>query len=239
LDINAQTALVTGGSAGIGKAIAERLAREGAHVVVADIDRAAADRGTFLEVDVTDQSAVKRMIEQAEPTILVNNAGGYQAPVFPDAPIEHWRRAVELNLGSVMNAIHFAVPPMARRGGGAIVNIGSSAGLGLGPHPGPEYAAAKAAVVRLTASLESLAERGIRVNCVCPHTVATPAVRARIAEIESRGEPLPPDLAVELIEPDDVADAVVELIADEALAGRVMVLRGGTPRRLLPNAALD
>jgi NAD(P)-dependent dehydrogenase (short-subunit alcohol dehydrogenase family) len=146
---------------------------------------------------------------------------------------------MELNLGSAMRAIQFAVPLMAERGAGAIVNIGSSAGLGFGPHPSPEYAAAKAAVIRLTAALASLEERGIRVNCVCPHTVGTSSVRARIAKLESRGEPLPPDLAVELIEPDEVADAVLELIADDALAGRVVVLRGGRPRHVLPKEAFD
>lgn len=235
--ISGQTALVTGGAAGIGRAIAERLAREGAEVVVADIDPAAADRGPFLEVDVTDESAVERMVAHINPSILVNNAGGYDMPVFPDAPIEHWRQTMELNLGAVMRAIHFVVPLMERREAGAIVNIGSSAGIGFGRHPGPEYAAAKAAVVRLTAALESLAERGIRVNCVCPHTVGTPAVRARIAELQSRGEPLPEDLAVELIEPEEVADVVVDLIVDDALAGRVVLLKGGQPPRLLPNEA--
>jgi NAD(P)-dependent dehydrogenase (short-subunit alcohol dehydrogenase family) len=239
VDIKGQTALVTGGAAGIGEAIAERLARDGANVVVADIDPTARAPGAVLEVDVTDPIQVERMIERSEPSILVNNAGGYQSPVFPDAPIEHWQRAMDLNLGAVMNAIHFAVPGMALSGGGAIVNISSSAGLGLDSHPGPEYAAAKAAVVRLTASLASLADRGIRVNCVCPHTVGTPAVRARITDLESLGEPLPPDLAGELIEPNEVAEAVVDLIADDTLAGRVMVLRGGEARRLLPNAGFD
>jgi NAD(P)-dependent dehydrogenase (short-subunit alcohol dehydrogenase family) len=235
MNISGQTALVTGGASGIGRVIADRLARVGAATVVADIDRAGAERGPFLEVDVTDPEAVQRMIEETDASILVNNAGGYESPVFPEAPIEHWLRTMELNLGSVMRAIHFAVPRMAERGGGAIVNIGSSAGLGFGPHPGPEYAAAKAAVARLTASLAPLAQRGIRVNCVCPHTVGTPAVRARIAALEAEGTPLPPDLEVELIEPYEVADAVVELIADEALAGRVMVLQGGRRPRLLPN----
>jgi NAD(P)-dependent dehydrogenase (short-subunit alcohol dehydrogenase family) len=237
MDIGGQTALVTGGAFGVGKAIADRLAQEGAVVVVADVLRPEAGRGPFLDVDVTDPAAVRRMIEGVDPSILVNNAGGLQAPVFPDAPVEHWQRTMELNLGSTMRAIQLAVPLMAGRGAGAIVNIGSSAGLGFGPHPGPEYAAAKAAVVRLTGALASLAEHGIRVNCVCPHTVGTSAVRARIAELESRGEPLPADLAVGLIEPEEVADAVVELIADDAMAGRIVVLRGGRPRRLLPNDA--
>lgn len=239
MDIGGQTALVTGGASGIGKAIADRLAREGAVAVVADVVRPEAGRGPFLDVDVTDPAAVRRMIEGVDPSILVNNVGGYQAPVFPDAPVEHWQRTMELNLGSAMRAIQFAVPLMAERGAGAIVNIGSSAGLGFGPHPSPEYAAAKAAVIRLTAALASLEERGIRVNCVSPHTVGTSSVRARIAKLESRGEPLPPDLAVELIEPDEVADAVLELIADDALAGRVVVLRGGRPRHVLPKEAFD
>jgi NAD(P)-dependent dehydrogenase (short-subunit alcohol dehydrogenase family) len=239
VDIKGQTALVTGGAAGIGEAIAERLARGGADVVVADVDRPAGQQYRFLEIDVTDPVQVERMIEQSEPSILINNAGGYQPPVFPDAPIEHWRRSMQLNLDSVMTAIHFAVPLMARGGGGTIVNVGSSAGLGLGPHPGPDYAAGKAAVMRLTAALASLADRGIRVNCVCPHTVGTGAVRARITDLESRGKPLPPDLAVDLIEPDEVAEAVAELIADDTLAGRVMVLRGGRARRLLPNEPFD
>ena len=233
MDISGQTALVTGGASGIGRVIAERLAKEGAAVVVADIDPAAAERGRFLEVDVTDPVAVQEMIEGVDASVLVLNAGGYDPPVFPDAPLEHWERTMELNLGSVMRAIHFAVPPMARRGGGAIVTIGSSAGLGLDPHPAPEYAAAKAAVLRLTVSLAPLQVRGIRVNCVCPHTVGTPAVRARIAELEDKGEGLPQDLAVALIEPEKVADAVVELIADDTQAGRVMVLEGGRPPRLL------
>lgn len=87
--------------------------------------------------------------------------------------------------------------------------------------------------MRLTACLAPLAERGIRVNCVCPHTVGTPAVRKRIAELRAAGEELPQPLRDELLEPDQVADAVLDLIRDQSLAGRVLVLVGGERPRLL------
>jgi NAD(P)-dependent dehydrogenase (short-subunit alcohol dehydrogenase family) len=167
--------------------------------------------------------------------ILVNNAGGFDDPVFPDAPVEHWTRTLDLNLRAPMLGIHYAVPAMQKRGGGAIVNIASVAGLGLAPHPGPEYAVAKAGLMRLTACLAPLAERGIRVNCVCPYTVGTPAVRREIAELTAQGRELPPPLQATLIEPEEIADAVVELVRDETVAGRVMLCWGGQPRRLLPN----
>jgi NAD(P)-dependent dehydrogenase (short-subunit alcohol dehydrogenase family) len=192
----------------------------------------------FFRADVTREDDVEQMIAEADRRfgrldIVVNNVGNYEEPVFPDAPIEHWTRNLDLNLRSVMLGIHFAARAMARRGGGAIVSIASSAGLGFAAHPGPEYAAAKAAVMRLTACLAPLAERGIRVNCVCPHTVATEAVRETIDQLQRDGRPLPWDLQGDLLEPEEVADAVVELIQDETLAGRIMVCRGGEPPRLL------
>jgi NAD(P)-dependent dehydrogenase (short-subunit alcohol dehydrogenase family) len=229
---------VTGGGAGIGRAIAARLARAGATVVVADVDEDPGRRtaeevgGTFVSADVTREADAEAIATSAD--ILVNNAGGYDRPAFPDAPLEQWTRALDLNLRAVMLAIHFAVPSMAARGGGAIVNIASTAGLGFGVHPGPEYAAAKAGVMRLTACLAPLANRGIRVNCMCPYTVATEGVLARVADLRARGEELPPPLQAQMLDPGEVADAVIRLVEDDTLAGRVLVLVGGEPPRLLP-----
>jgi NAD(P)-dependent dehydrogenase (short-subunit alcohol dehydrogenase family) len=238
VEVTSKEAVVTGGGAGIGRAIAARLAAEGAAVLVADVDeqagRRAADEigGKFAAADVTRESDVEAIA--ADVDILVNNAGGYTDPVFPDAPPEHWSRALELNLRAAMLAIHFAVPAMEARGGGAIVNIASTAGLGLAPHPSPEYAAGKAGLMRLTACLAPLAQRGIRVNCVCPYTVGTAAVHREIAESMAQGRPLPTPLEATLLEPEEVADAVVRLVQDDSLAGRVLVLRGGERPRLLP-----
>ena len=244
MDVAGKAAIVTGAGSGIGHVIALRLARDGAAVVVNDIDEATggqtvdeiAERGgaaSFIRADVTRAPEVEAMVGQAGPLdILVNNAGGFPYPVFPEAPLEHWSQSFDLNLRSAMVATHFAVRAMEGRGG-AIVNIASSAGLGLAPHPAPEYAVAKAGMMRLTACLAPLAEGGIRVNCVCPHTVATPAVRERIAELKADGEELPKPLQDVLLEPDEVADAVLDLIRDESMAGRVVVLVGGDEPRLL------
>jgi len=245
MEIAGKTAIVTGGARGIGLAISRRLAADRARVLVVDRDeaegRAAADQleAGFLAADVTREADVRAMIGHAERElggldILVNNAGGYEQPVFPDAPVDHWSRTLELNLGAAMLSIHYAVPAMTARGG-AIINIASSAGLGLGPHPGPEYAAAKAAIIRLTAALAPLAERGLRVNCVCPHTVATEKVRETIARLEAEGTQLPAPLQGELIEAEEIANGVAELVRDDSLAGRVMLCWGGKAGRLLPS----
>lgn len=194
-----------------------------------DAGRRAADEigGTFVAADVTREADVEAITSDVD--ILVNNAGGYDEPVFPDAPIAQWTRAMDLNLRSAMLGIHFAVRAMSRRGGGAIVNVASTAGLGFGPHPSPEYSAGKAGLMRLTACLAPLAQRGIRVNCVCPYTVATEAVLRTIAEADE----LPPPLQATLLDPEEVADAVLRFVRDDSLAGRVLVLYGGEPPRLI------
>ena len=250
MDLRGKVALVTGAGSGIGRAIALRLAAEGASVVVNDIDVDGGERtvaeiegagGTaaYVRADVSDEAEVARMVAFAEERfggldVLVNNAGVFvEQPSFPDAPIERWGRVLDVYLLGVMLCIHAVVPALRRRGGGAIVNIASGAGIGFRPHFSPEYAAAKAGVARLTAALAPLAQtHGIRVNCVCPGWVDTPASRRTVAAMtpEERRAQVPPQMRT----PEEIADAVVQLMTDEALAGRVMLYYEGEERRLLP-----
>jgi NAD(P)-dependent dehydrogenase (short-subunit alcohol dehydrogenase family) len=130
-----------------------------------------------------------------------------------------------------MLATQLILAPMAGRGGGAIINIASSAGLGNTSHDAPQYAVAKAGVIRLTGCLAPLRESmGVRVNCICPGLVDTPASRrsrARMTPAELAG--FPPVLT-----PADIAQSMMGFLADDTIAGRVMVCRGGEPDHLLP-----
>jgi NAD(P)-dependent dehydrogenase (short-subunit alcohol dehydrogenase family) len=239
-----RAAVVTGGAAGIGRAVAERLSREGASVMVADRDEpagaaAAADLGaTFVHADVATEAGVRETMAAAARRlggldVLVNNAGGISPPYYPEAPVERWSYALDLNLRAVMLATQLAIELMGTEGG-AVVNVASVAGLGLGAHRAPEYAAAKAGVVRLTATLAPLSrQRGVRVNCVCPDLVDTPSSRRdRAAMTPAERAAAPAALA-----PEEIAAAVAELVSDDELAGRVMVCRAGERPRLLPASA--
>lgn len=247
MELDGNVSLATGAGSGIGRAIALRLANEGASVVVADVDEAtgaetvrlidaAGGRAAFVRADVAREPDTRAMVEFARETfggldVLVNNAGFANDVSFPDAPLERWRGVIDVCLLGTMYATQHAVAAMRGRGG-AIVNIASMAGLGFAPHGSPEYAAAKAGVVRLSASLATLNESaGVRVNCVCPDWVDTPASRRYRATMS------PEELASvppKMLTPEDIADAVVELIRDDSLAGRVMICPlPDEPRRLL------
>jgi NAD(P)-dependent dehydrogenase (short-subunit alcohol dehydrogenase family) len=249
VDITGKVALVTGAGSGIGRAIAVRLAREGAAVAVADFDdgpgretveqiEAASGRAGFVHVDVARDADVRAMVDDAIDTfggldILVNNAGIVVDPPFPDAESDAWMRVLDVNLRGPMLGTHHGIAAMRERGGGAIVNIASLAGVGYGPHDSPDYAATKAGVVRLSAALAPLSETlGIRVNCICPDWVDTPMSRRSRARMtpEEEAAVVPPGI----LAPEEIADAAVELIRDDSLSGRVMACWCDQPRSLLP-----
>jgi NAD(P)-dependent dehydrogenase (short-subunit alcohol dehydrogenase family) len=252
MEIRDRVAIVTGGGgAGTGRAIALHLARSGAAVVVADIDDEGAGetvaqvengggRAASVRADVTREDDVRAMVAFAEETfsgldILVNNAGATPAPHFPEAPPEHWNRYLDLNLRAPMLAIQAALDPMKRRGGGAIVNISSVAGIGFRSHSSPEYAAAKAGLIRLTATLAPLAESAnVRVNCVVPNWIGTEEVLEEIALMSPEERAEVPD---ELTPPEEIAEAVARFVEDETHAGRVLIVWSGEPEVLVSLAS--
>ena len=252
IDMRGMVSLVTGAGAGIGGAIAVRLAQEGAAVVVADMDESGgtetvrqiesgAGQAAFVSADVAAEADVRRMVAFAGQhfgglDVLVNNAGGAPEPYFPEAEPEHWGRTLDVNLLGVMLGTQFGIRAMRTRGGGAIVNISSMAGIGYGAYDAPEYAASKAGVVRLTAALAHLKEEAdIRVNCICPGWVETPTVQRALSTMSSEEKaalPFPPPGV--LIQPGEIAEAVLMFVGDDTLAGRVMVWPDGEARRLVP-----
>ena len=249
MELEEKVALVTGAGAGIGRAVALRLVHEGAAVVIADVDeeagsnvvreiRSVGEQAACIVADVAFKADVSRMIAFAEDEfggldVLVNNAGGVTEPYFPDGEPEHWGRTLDLNLRGVMLGIHFGVRAMKKRGGGAIVNVSSMAGIGFRPYDKPEYGAAKVGVVRLTASLATLKEHmGVRVNCIFPGWVDTPVSRRSRAEMipEEREKLIPPVL----LQPKEIAEAVAMFVEDETMAERVMIWKEGEPWQIVP-----
>jgi len=242
-------ALVTGAASGIGKAAAVAFAREGARVLVADVNveggeetvRDIKDLGAdaaFVRVDVSIDADVQEMVAEAvgrfgRLDVAVNNAGieGALAPTA-EYPEEMWDRVLAVNLTGVWRCMRREIPEMLKTGGGAIVNVASILGV-VGFANAPAYTAAKHGVVGLTkvAAME-YAPQGIRINAIGPGFIETPMVMERGVEAGKH-----PEVQQQIAElhpigrmgkPEEIADAILFMASDAAsfVAGQTLIVDG-------------
>ncbi|MDO8474630.1 MAG: SDR family NAD(P)-dependent oxidoreductase [Candidatus Rokubacteria bacterium] len=189
MELKGQVAIVTGAGRGIGRATALELARQGADVVIAELDQAGAKRtaeevgalgrrAVVAPTDVTSRADLRAMVDRAKAEfgridILVNNAGIYRAAATLDVTEDHWDAIMTINAKAVFFASQAVLPAMIAQKSGSIVSLASMAGK-IGSKTNLPYNASKAAVVSMTKSLAlAHAADGIRVNCVCPGYVET------------------------------------------------------------------
>jgi len=247
-----KVALVTGGAQGIGAAIVERLAAEGANVAVVDInaEKAAETAGRAAQagvtaksypVDVASTEAVSKLVEQVLKDggvdILVNNAGNAGGDSWPGmVPFamsrpSDWRPFLEVNLFGVMHCVHAALPSMIERRWGRIITIISDAGR-VGGANTAAYAAAKAGAAALTRSVaQEVGRHGITANNISLGTMRTPLTEARWAQVEEPAKD--PQLQAYLVRrpglPSDVSGLVTFLAGDGAewITGQTYTVNGG------------
>jgi 3-oxoacyl-[acyl-carrier protein] reductase len=233
--LEGKLALVTGGSRGIGRAIAAELASAGAQVVVgyrtgADEAEALAAEigGRALQGDVADPEQAASLVQQAgDLDILVNNAGLTRDGLIARMSDEDWHTVIDTNLGGVFHTCRAAARGMMRKRGGAIVNLTSV--VGLHGNPGQtNYAASKAGIIGFTKALaRELATRGVRANAIAPGYVETALTDVLPEDV--RGMILANTPLGRLGRPEDVAGAVRFLCSDEAsfITGEVLLVDGG------------
>ncbi len=226
-------ALVTGASSGIGRAIGEVLAREGAVVVVSDVNEAGAretvdlirrqgGEAEFIVANVADPAEMADLVAKTVARygalhIACNNAGvGGEVAPTADYPLEEWNRVIAINLSGVFFGIKYQIPAMLNSGGGSIVNIASILGA-VGFAGAPAYAAAKHGVVGLTqTSALEYSARGVRVNAVGPAFIHTPMI-SRLETDKSVNDMLVASHPVgRLGRPEEVAELVAWLASDRA-----------------------
>jgi 2-hydroxycyclohexanecarboxyl-CoA dehydrogenase len=222
VNLSGKTAVVTGGSGGIGQAIVEHLEAAGASTRVWDLATG---------VDIADRAGVEQAAREAGPIdVLVNGAGIDVIGPFLESAEEDWRRIVEVNLLGTIRCCHAITPGMVERGSGAIVNIASDAGR-VGSSGEAVYSAAKGGVIAFTKSLaREVAASGVRVNCVCPGPTDTPLLDQVADYSQKLYDGLARAIPMRRIgRADDVAPAVVFLASEAAgfITGQTLSVSGG------------
>jgi NAD(P)-dependent dehydrogenase (short-subunit alcohol dehydrogenase family) len=232
-----KVALITGAASGIGRATALLFAREGARVVVVDINqnggqdtvetiRQGGGEAIFVLADVTSAADAERMVKTAVETygqldILFNNAGVAHRASVDECSVEDWDRVIAINLKGVFLGSKYAIPVMKRQGGGTIINTASGAGL-VGTVRSPAYCASKGGVVLLTKQMAiDFARDNIRVNAICPGAVDTPLMEIIFREMSddlAEGKRIYEERLPRgrMLAPEQVAHAALYLACDES-----------------------
>ena len=241
--LEGRVTLVTGAGRGIGRAIAFRLASEGARVAVTDLDESTAqataaevgEGAIGLRMDVTDPASVRAAVEETESAlgpldVLVNNAGWDKVEPFLKSTEETWEKILAINLKGHFNCAKAVLPGMVERGHGRIVSISSDAAR-VGSTGEAVYSAAKGGVIAFSKTLaREMARYQINVNVVCPGPTDTPlfseiaASNPKLTEALTRATPFR-----RLTEPDEIAAAVAFLASDDAkfITGQTLSVSGG------------
>lgn len=233
--VEGKTAMITGGASGIGAATARQLLREGARVVIADLQEEAGAKlaselgadAMFLKLDVSKEEdwdhALKTVEKEFGPLDILVNAAGVSVPsAIDDASFDHWKQTMAVNADGVFLGCRAGVASMRRAGGGSIINISSTLGI-RGGAPFPAYSASKGAVRMLTKSVAiRCAQQGwnIRCNSVHPGAIETPMVEPYVQIAPTRDEGLAMLASAHPMgrvgQPDEVANVIVFLASSEA-----------------------
>lgn len=244
-----KVALITGAASGIGRATALLFAREGAAVAVADLDEAGGQevvrqiargggRAIFVLCNVAENANCKRAVRFTVEglgglDILVNNAGIIRRTTIVDTTEEEWDRTMAINVKSVFLLSKYAIPVMARAGGGVIINTGSGWGL-VGGRQAVSYCASKGAVVNMTRAMAlDHGGQNIRVNCICPGDIHTPMLEAEARQLGQADEQFLAEAAERPLghigKPEDIAQAALYLASDASafVTGTTLVVDGG------------
>jgi 2-hydroxycyclohexanecarboxyl-CoA dehydrogenase len=241
--LRGRVVVVTGAGLGLGKAIAERLAAEGARVAVTDVDGDSAlatakalDGAAGFRLDITDVSEVSARIDEIAEALgpvdaLVNNAGWDRMAPFLETDEDLWDRIIDINLRGPVRMTKTVLPQMVERQWGRIVNISSDAGR-VGSTGEAVYSACKAGIIGFTKTVaREMARHDITVNAICPGPTDTPLLRAMVGEghdklIDSLRRSIPMG---RLGRPEDIAGAVAFILSDDAgfITGQTLSVSGG------------